>query len=132
MASISISVASLKCQWLPSYSGCLAVPFFLLVFCVVASVPVPFILLTGSKVGARCVDSSHSWFQQFLRHFRASAVLRLPVLLFRLFLSGADGCLHTVVVLQFLLLLMLTAADLFFAPTCCLMVIPSLEELLAD
>ena len=44
------------------------------------------------------------------------AFLQLPVLLFQLFLSGADGCPHTVVLLKFICLCFCaTAADLFWA-----------------
>ena len=99
-------------------------------FCADVPVPVPFILHVDRlvrAVSAAVIPGSSGFFDTS----RLFALLRLPVLLSRLFLSGADGCPHTVLVLHFhLLCFCATAADLFFGPTSCFMVILPLRILL--
>ena len=103
---------------------------FIVIFCSVRTFQcrVPFILHLDRLVrvvSAAVIPGSSSFFNTS----GLFALLRLPVLLSLLFLSGADGCPHTVVVLQFhFLCFCATAADLFFGPTSCFMVILSLDD----
>ena len=83
-------------------------------------------LLTGSRFGARCVGSCHLGSSGSLNSsgflcFFAVASVVLSVVSF-----DTDGSLHTVMVLQLLLFLMLTAQDLFFGPrSYCMVIRPS-------